>query len=163
VIPAIEVSAAEGHLIGYGILKDIPSNLPVAETAELIYQEGGIVVVPHLYRIGTGIGDKHLADFKFDGIEIVNNRCFITDNKKAAKVAKNLNTAVTGGSDAHQISRIGSCITRINTSITSYDEMLELIRKKQTMAYGIGRNPAEFFIQKFYTIYKWAKRGFKRA
>ncbi|MDR0334749.1 MAG: PHP domain-containing protein, partial [Methanomassiliicoccaceae archaeon] len=56
VIPAEEVSSSEGHILAYGINKEIPRGKSVAETIDMIHEAGGIAVAAHPYRWWSGLG-----------------------------------------------------------------------------------------------------------
>jgi len=47
VIPGIEVSTQQGHLLGLNVKTLIPPNLSIKKTIELIHEDGGIAVIPH--------------------------------------------------------------------------------------------------------------------
>jgi len=55
VIPGVEISTADGHIIALDVKKNIPRNRPVEETIELILDRGGIPIVPHVFRNMSGI------------------------------------------------------------------------------------------------------------
>ena len=50
VVRGVEVSTAEGHLIGLGLREAPPRGKGALETAEALRDMGGIVVVPHFGR-----------------------------------------------------------------------------------------------------------------
>ena len=49
VIPSIEVSALEGHILGFGCEEKIKRDLEAAETIDLIHDQGGLAIIPHPY------------------------------------------------------------------------------------------------------------------
>jgi len=51
VIPGVEVSSAEGHILALNIREDIPKKLSVKETVEKIISLGGLPILPHPYRM----------------------------------------------------------------------------------------------------------------
>ncbi len=51
VIPGIEVSTADGDVIGLYVREPIPSGLSVAETMDLIREQDGLVYLPHPYGV----------------------------------------------------------------------------------------------------------------
>jgi predicted metal-dependent phosphoesterase TrpH len=50
VIPSIEVTSAEGHILAYNVSGEVPRGRSVAETIDTIHQLGGIAVAAHPYR-----------------------------------------------------------------------------------------------------------------
>jgi len=133
-IPGMEISSREGHILGIFIEEEIPKNISAEETIEMIHSQGGLAIAAHPYDIfRKGIGDL-VKKLKFDGIEVMNGRNYLA-NKKARKVAEELNTAVTGGSDAHIIDEIGNCYTLYKSDL--YKE----IKNRETEAEGSLTNP----------------------
>ena len=49
VVPSIEISAANGHILGLGVDEIIPKGLSGAETVDMIHDAGGLAIVPHPY------------------------------------------------------------------------------------------------------------------
>nr|MDO8100732.1 PHP domain-containing protein [Candidatus Njordarchaeota archaeon] len=108
-IPGIEVDTKEGHLVGLGVDNEIKPWRTATETIETIKDAGGIVVVPHPFdflRRGIGLRVKGL---KIDAIEVMNSRTNTPlSNALAERLAKNMNSPVTAGSDAHIAEEVGS-------------------------------------------------------
>ena len=73
VVPGIEVTSAEGHILGYGITEDIPRGMSVLDTVRAIQEKGGLAFAPHPYRMWSGIGEKNIIP-EFDGLEALNRR-----------------------------------------------------------------------------------------
>jgi len=133
-VPGMEISSREGHILGLFIEEEIPKNISAKETIEMIHRQGGLAIAAHPYDIlRKGIGDL-VKKLKFDAIEVMNGRNYLA-NGKARKVAEELNTAVTGGSDAHIIDEIGNCYTLYKNDL--YNE----IKNRETRAEGNLANP----------------------
>ena len=47
ILPGIEVSTCDGHVIGLGIGEAVPAGLSADETIARIHKLGGIAIVPH--------------------------------------------------------------------------------------------------------------------
>jgi predicted metal-dependent phosphoesterase TrpH len=110
VIPGIEISTKEGHLLALGITEMIPSGLDVVETIGIARAKGALLILPHPYHIWRhGVGrKKRSALAAVDAIESFNSRyIFGSANRKAAKVAKRLGKPMVGGSDAHLARFVG--------------------------------------------------------
>lgn len=54
-IPGIEVSSADGHVIGLWIERMIPKGLSAAETVQAIHEQGGVALSPHPYAWLPGL------------------------------------------------------------------------------------------------------------
>lgn len=125
VIPATEVSSADGHILALGVKKVIQMDLSAKETIDLIHSMGGVAVAAHPYdKFRWGVKDLSWK-LNFDAIEI-NGNCLIGNNE-AEKVALEKRRPLVGGSDAHVLSGIGSIATE--SEAKSVDELLENIRK----------------------------------
>src|SRR5208337_163793 len=51
VIPGIEVSTRQGHLLVLGVTEVIPAGLDVRETVRIARRLGGLVILPHPYHM----------------------------------------------------------------------------------------------------------------
>ncbi|HDS59690.1 MAG TPA: PHP domain-containing protein [Thermoplasmatales archaeon] len=130
VIPGIEISTERGHLLGLGIQEPVTSRAAV-EAVEEIHHAGGIAVVPHPGRTLSGTM-KHFDDLAIDAIEACNGRSFPAQNRRAAALAGRREKGVTGGSDGHFAWEVGSAYTVAEPRPETVDDLLEVIRKKQT-------------------------------
>jgi len=138
VIPGIEISTADGHLIGLGVKEVIPKSLSVEETVDKIIEAGGIPVVPHLFRAMSGIKMKKLRLIckKIPAIEVFNSYSMSKTNIKVEKVAKELKLGGTGGSDAHEVIHVGYGYTIIEDMDLNVDSILSEIQRKRTWGEG---------------------------
>jgi len=170
VIPSIEISSTNGHILGLGVENIIPKDLSPEETIEKIHEEGGIAIITHpfsSYREGLFFKDKgSMAEiinskrFSIEGVEVLNARyVFGYSNFKANKLANNYNLAKIGASDSHFIGSIGNCYTEINDidSEATVDDIIEAIRNRKTIARGkrtpISLIAKEVFNKKIRRIY----------
>ncbi|HDH41206.1 MAG TPA: PHP domain-containing protein [Candidatus Altiarchaeales archaeon] len=107
VIPGIEVSSKEGHILGLGITELIERAIPAEEVVERIHELGGIAIAAHPYdRFRSGVGDL-IYKIDFDAIEVINGRTILT-TRDMRKIAKNIKLPKVGGSDAHSLDELGS-------------------------------------------------------
>ncbi len=163
-IPGIEVSTSRGHLIGLGIWEEIPRGLSPEETAERISELGGIVIVPHPERIGSGLSFKEISEIlgKIDGIEVFNARSSKRKNLRALEYARERGIPGTGGSDAHSPRQLGYGITEVKGEFSSYEEVLEEIRKGNCLGTGSQLPFSEIFSLGIKNISLWIKRGMRK-
>jgi hypothetical protein len=164
VIPGIEISTSDGHIIALGVKEIIPRALTVEETIEKIIDAGGIPIVPHLFRAMSGIKKDKLKLIykKIPAIEVFNGYSMPRTNIRVAKVAKELNLGGTGGSDAHEISHIGYGYTKVENNDLNVDTILSEIQNKRT--WGEGKTlPLEIRRDRMIkAIKQFFRRGFKR-
>jgi len=164
IIPGVEISTRDGHMLAIGIKENIPRNLTVEETVDKILDNGGIPIPPHLFRNMSGIKKNKLNSIhkKINVIEIFNGCSLPNTNIKTAKIAREYNLGGTGGSDAHEPSFAGYGYTVIDTTDTNLDSILSEINKKKTWGEGtsipldIRRERMLLGIKQFF------QRGFKR-
>lgn len=131
VIPGVEVTSKNGHIVAYNVYDDIPKNLSAEKTIKLIKQKGGFAVAAHPFNIKYSIkrrfADKLLQDFF--AFEIFNSHSL--KNKYAKNYIENHKLAFTVGSDAHALKEIGLCYGVINKNIDSVEDFLCCIRDRQ--------------------------------
>lgn len=126
-----EYSAAEGHLLLFGIKDDRFNDFglfaPVSEIIRFVREEGGVVVVPHPFRSWLQLR----ADMKdypgVSAIEAFNGHTSPEDNERALNAAGELGLPTTGGSDAHSREEVGSCFTEFFDPV-SCDNFIGLLR-----------------------------------
>jgi len=152
IIPGIEISTSNGHLIGLGVSELIEKNKSIAETIELIFDYGGEIVVPHPFDfLRKGIGRKITkVNFSNLAIETVNASCLTkVFNNKARNFAEKNSLAQTGGSDSHRVKDIGLAYTLVPKDAETVDDVLESIRKKKTLGEGSILSIYEKIIRSF--------------
>lgn len=138
VIPGVEISTSDGHLLAYNLSKDIPKKLSINETVEKVIDEGGLPVIPHLFRNMSGIKEEKLKPLinKITAIEVYNSCSLPKTNLKTASIAKKYDLGGTGGSDSHDPLYAGNAYTIIDTTDLSLDAILSEIEKKKTWGNG---------------------------
>lgn len=138
IIPGIEVSSRQGHVLGLNIDQPIPPRLDITETAEKIRQLGGIAVIAHPSTvIKTGLGIKITSSSDIDAVEVINSSSFpfALSTYLARRLAKRLGLPQTAGSDAHYPKEIGSAFTCVEAN-SNPDDIIEAIRKDKTKPFG---------------------------
>ena len=164
VIPGIEISTADGHMLALNVKENFPRNLSVEETVEMILDKGGMPLVPHLFRKMSGIKKEKLKTIykKIPAMEVFNGCSLPKTNIKTAEVAKEFNLGGTGGSDAHDSLYAGYAYTIIESTDTSIDSILSEINKKNTWGEGVTM-PIQYRRDRMLkSIKQFFQRGFKR-
>jgi predicted metal-dependent phosphoesterase TrpH len=164
IIPGIEISTKDGHLIGLNVSNVIQRGLTVDETVEKILDEGGIPIVPHLYRNMSGIKKEKLQCIKnqIDAIEVYNGCSQPKTNVRTAQVAKEYELGGTGGSDSHMPQYAGLAYTLIDSTDLKKDSILSEITKRKT--WGTGSTlPLSYRQERMIrSIKQFFQRGLKR-
>ena len=139
-IPSIEISSAQGHILGFGCEENIPRDLSPQDTIERIHDLGGLAIIPHpycFYRHGL-LCKSDYKDLKIDAIETKNARFIVGYcNRKAKNLSKKENIPALGASDSHYFKFVGDCFSLIDCE-KDIDSVLKAIRKNKTEAHGKG-------------------------
>ena len=164
VIPGVEISTKDGHMLALNVTENIKRHLSVEETVEKIIDAGGLPVVPHLFRNMSGIKKEKLRNIrtKISAIEVFNSCSLPQTNLKTAKIAKEYGLGGTGGSDAHDPIYAGYAYTTIDNTDINIDSILSEINKKKTWGEGITM-PLEYRQDRMMkSIKQFFQRGFRR-
>ncbi|MGZ4902177.1 MAG: PHP domain-containing protein [Halobacteriota archaeon] len=141
IIPGVEVSTQDGHMIALGVENPPPAGIPFNDTAKQVHHGGGIVVAPHPYKFWrNGIGS--LKGKRLDAVEVLNSRSVVgLANYLAARSAAHLRLGVTGGSDAHSLNMVGLAYTDVTVKgDASVKAILNAIEAGRSEAKG-GMSP----------------------
>ena len=161
IVPGIEVSAPEGHIIAMGLQEEIGRQPSISAAVEEIRSRGAIAVAAHPYRFWSGIGEENTLKHDWDAIEGLNGRGWRFRNIQAQRLAKKMDLPITGGSDSHQPKTVGKSYT-ITGDVASWEDVIQEIKEKRTDVGGQHRT----FIQTFFYVRRalsgWVKRGFKK-
>jgi predicted metal-dependent phosphoesterase TrpH len=137
VIPGIEISTLNGHLLGLNVTAPIPAKLGIEETILLIHQAGGIAVAPHPTTFYKSPPSRKTSSY--DAVEVTNASSFpfavFTHLNK--RFAANLGLPQTGGSDSHYAPEIGVAYTIVEAD-PEVDEIVGAIKKGTIYPMGKG-------------------------
>ena len=118
VIPGVEVSTADGHVIALYVQEDIPKGLPALESIALIKERGGLVYLPHPYDIlRRGAVASHVREQvarEADIVEVLNGRSlsrWSVNNSYA--LARRHSKSEGAGSDAHGRTEVGRAYVEV--------------------------------------------------
>ena len=128
-IPGVEVSSGEGHVLGLGLDRVVERGLSFVETIELIHEAGGLAVVAHPTAFFKGISENRLVG-GFDAMEVVNASAvpFRYSVRKNRRLATSLDLPQVGGSDAHYGPEVGLGYTLVDAE-RNVEDVLKAIRK----------------------------------
>ena len=135
-LPGVEVSTAEGHLLAYGVGTTPPTHRPVGETIDWISSHGGVAVLAHPFRRVHGVGPAVARTARVPALEAVNGHNGRPANERAARLAQALSVGTAGGSDAHARDEVGRAWTRFPEGVSGPDDLLEALRRGRTVAEG---------------------------
>lgn len=136
ILPGIEVSSLEGHIVGLNIQEVVPKNLTAEETIDRIHSLGGLAIACHpkaLFKASLG----WKTNKNFDAIEVVNASAFPfkRSTQQALEIANRLGIPRVAGSDAHYAPEIGSAYTLVDAELDC-EEVVKAIRRGLCEPFG---------------------------
>ncbi len=122
VVPGMEVTAIEGHVIALFVEEPLPSLRPVEEVLEAVHRQGGLAIAAHpLSWLTRSLGKRTLDRIAaskregvyLDGLETANQSpgAWLRLKRVAALNRERYQLAQVGASDAHFLKAIGSART----------------------------------------------------
>ncbi|MBZ0302627.1 MAG: phosphotransferase [Anaerolineae bacterium] len=144
VIPGVEISSRDGHVLGLWVTQPVPMNLSLAETAAAIHDQGGLAILAHPFEVfvHTHVLWRYLTrpqvllEAGIDAVEVHNSGAPTPGgNRLSRRMAAHINLAVTGSSDAHTLTAIGCGVTRF--SGTTAHDLRRALENGSTVAEGV--------------------------
>ncbi|MEY2545154.1 MAG: hypothetical protein QOG48_271 [Verrucomicrobiota bacterium] len=138
VLPGVEVTTAEGHLLCIGAtLADAPKlkGKPARQICDLIHERGGLAIPPHPYDLfRAGIRFSVLETLAIDALEVFNAATTLRRyNRYAFKYAQERGLPMTAASDAHHAAAVGTAYTILNTDDFTVKGILAQILKSNEL------------------------------
>ena len=135
IIPGVEVTTAEGHLLCIGASLPYLKGRAAQEVCDLIHERGGIAIPPHPYDLfRAGIRFSTLEKLPIDALEVFNAATTLRRyNTYAFKYAQLRSLPMTAASDAHHHAAIGTAYTILNTEDFSVRGILAQIVKNNEL------------------------------
>ncbi|AEA47656.1 CehA/McbA family metallohydrolase [Archaeoglobus veneficus] len=136
IIPGVEISTSDGHLLAYGITEDVDPGMSMKETAIAVKKLGGVTAMAHPFQFYRhGIVRFWKAIDVVDAVEIFNAKFYIgLCNVMSGIIAEKYHKPGIAGSDAHSRSAVGYGITVIDAFDVS--SALHSIKKGKTCVKG---------------------------
>jgi predicted metal-dependent phosphoesterase TrpH len=131
IIPGVEVTTAEGHLLCLGVILPYMKGAPAAEVCQAVHELGGLAIPPHPYDLfRAGIRESVLDTLPIDALEVFNAATTLKRyNKYAFEYAQRRQLPMTAGSDAHHAGAIGTAYTILNTDDFSVRGILDQVKR----------------------------------
>ena len=148
VIPGVEITTREGHILGLAVdveppFRERPSAI---DAIEWIHSVGGVAIIAHPYGCMGFLPCKLVKQKDVlahaDGIEAVNGRTVPRGNNLALRLARNLGKPITCGSDAHRAREVGLAYGIVNNEIELELEPIEIVRQILSTNVIPGRIPS---------------------
>jgi len=138
IIPGIEISSRDGHIIGLGLQNPVPRGLSGDETIREIRRLGGVSIVVHPYDLFRSAINPEILTIMPDAIEVINSGSLFHSFtwKRARGFAQNHHLPMTAGSDSHIPETIGNAFTTIDCESKTVETVLKSIRQGATSPQG---------------------------
>lgn len=135
VLPGVEVTTDEGHLLCIGTTLPNLKGRPAAEVCKRIHERGGLAIPPHPYDLfRAGIRQSVLETLEIDGLEVFNAATTLKRyNRQAFEFAEMRGLPMTAGSDAHHEAAIGTAYTILQTEDFTLKGLLAQIVKSNEL------------------------------
>jgi predicted metal-dependent phosphoesterase TrpH len=152
ILPGIEISTRDGHVIGLGLSEPIPRGLSADETIRRIRDQNGVSIIPHPYDLFRSSVRPHLLTVRPDAIEVINSSSFLHSVtwKRARKFAERENYPMTAGSDSHIPQTIGRAYTEIECRSRDTGSILASLVSGSVIPFGRSVRAIERFRKMFY-------------
>ena len=146
VIPGVEVSTSDGHLIALGVRELPPPGRSPEETIEFVRARGGITVVSHPFHLFRH-SMYRIPDC--DAVEVYNSKyIFGIANFWAKKMAERRGLPMVAGSDAHMAGTVGLGVTVVEVEEgCDQDGILGSIREGKVKIESRRMSPSVFVSQ----------------
>ncbi|MGB8353300.1 MAG: PHP domain-containing protein [Chthoniobacteraceae bacterium] len=135
VLPGVEVTTDEGHLLCIGATLPNLKGTPAAEVCKIIHEHGGLAIPPHPYDLfRAGIRQGVLETLEIDGLEVFNAATTLKRyNRQAFEYAEMRGLPMTAGSDAHHEAAVGTAYTILQTEDFSLKGLMAQIVKSNDL------------------------------
>lgn len=138
VYAGIEVSAAEGHFLCYGVQDPLklPKGITLKDLCREVHAQGGAVFAAHPYRWGQDFDSIMSQEPLLDGLEVMSSNMDDRCRTKARACWSDHPApwGALGNSDAHVIEKVANCYTVFPHTIRDQADLLEALRNGQVEA-----------------------------
>lgn len=165
IVPGLEVTTTEGHVLGLWVTESIKKGMSLAETVSAIHDQGGIAVLAHPFEITIAphtfrrylLQPEGLMQIGIDAVEVFNAGAFTRGcNWLAKRVFSRLDLPQLGNSDAHTPDCIGTGYTCFKGKTAA--DLRESIVQGWTTAEG-KRWPVITYLKLMNTTIQWHRSG----
>lgn len=148
IIPGIEVSSTEGHLLVVGPdppETTKPNRITPQEVVDMAHDRDCAVIMAHPYR-NSRIKE---TDVDVDAIEVNGKRS--QSPQKVQELADDKDLPLVGGSDAHYPIEIGRAFTKMDVESVTPKSVVDAVQQGRT-EFQITRRFPDEYIQQMYSI-----------
>jgi len=128
VLPGVEVTTAQGHMLAYGVEKDLDKGMDMGDAAELVRKLGGISSLAHPFQFYRH-GAIRLKCFRVvDCVEVFNAKSPWPFNGISELFREQFGKGKTAGSDAHKADFVGYGIALIEIEDPSLKGIMNALK-----------------------------------
>lgn len=169
IIPGMEVTTREGHVLALWISHPIPWGMSLIETVSAIHEQDGIAIIAHPLEptIDLAAARRYLftpsvlIESGINAIEVFNAGAFTPGcNGLAQRVFGGSGLPLVGNSDAHMPDNIGSGYTRFRGETAA--DLRESLAKGWTAAEG-KRWPITTYFKLLHSAIQWRRSESSRV
>jgi len=161
ILPGVEVSTREGHLLVYGVSEAPARDRAIAETIDWARAHGGVAVLSHPFRRAHGVGRVVAENARVPAVETVNGHNSPRANGRAADVATRRRLGATGGSDGHALADLGQAFTVVDGAVPNVEAVLAALGAGRTTASGRSLTVPGRLRYEWHTAILRLRRGFR--
>jgi hypothetical protein len=138
VLPGVEISSRDGHIIALGINEMVQTKLPADDTIQRIHNQDGVAIIPHPYDPVCQCIKIARLKTRPDAVETVNADAlsFYISNWLARRDSTKFKLPQVGGSDSHIPQTIGDAYTLIDAKSRDLKDILDGIRSGKVSGEG---------------------------
>ncbi len=154
IIPGMEVSTYEGHVLVLGVRLDSMPGVRCAELLPMVQNQGGFCIAAHPFDPARrGVGRRVLNEHAFDGIEVFNAASWFPGlNSKAYRYAKVRQQVMTAGSDSHHPASLGRSHQIIDADELSVAAVIRALREGRCRRHEQLMRARDYVIKSWYNI-----------
>jgi predicted metal-dependent phosphoesterase TrpH len=160
ILPGIEVSTQQGHIIGLGISGPIERGRTADETISTIQDVGGVAIVPHPFDPVSPCVNPLKLRSRPEAIEVINADAlfFGLNMKYARQMANRLGLPMVAGSDSHIPETVGDAYTLIEANSKNLGDILNAIRAGSVQPVGGSTHLSKKLLKMSRTLRRLASR-----
>ncbi len=143
IIPGVEVTSAEGHVLALWVTRPIARGMSLKETVTAIHDQGGMAILAHPFEVVVAAdacyrylrNPEIVREAGVDAIEVHNAGAVTPGNNiLARRMAAKLKMPIVGNSDGHSLAAIGRGTTQFVGRTA--DDFRSAVTRKATLVQG---------------------------
>ncbi|MFC1884119.1 CehA/McbA family metallohydrolase [Thermodesulfobacteriota bacterium] len=149
-----EIITDQGDILVFGLDEDIKGVTKLEDLRAKVDDAGGVMIAAHPFRgfLVVGAGQLGLTPEKamgrklfkmVDAVEVLNGKVTEKENNLALQVGEGLGLSLVGGSDAHEVSEVGTYATRFQVVIRNEEDLVRALKQGHCSPETYRKNQTE--------------------